>query len=284
MITASLVWLGLFHTTSLGPSDSPGESEVVQVAVEVDPASLLPEEYPPAARASALYVQEDVTTALERQHGFVVFPQEDRPDVPVIVVELDWENYDDAVYRISLATRLPGQAEDVVTTFTATCIDSTALTSAVVQRLPEAVEQLREPPHGSAAPATTPSPSGPGEPEPKAERQPDVEPSPASEPQRRRLGLVGITGVGLGATGLASMIAGGIVYSRAIDYDPPAGRLRRGRDHQPSGLGLLIGGGAALATGAVLLIVDRARSRPRRFGPTAGIGQGSLHLGITATF
>src|SRR5690606_15280770 len=94
--------------------------------------------------------------------------------------------------------------------------------------------------------------------------EPDgVQDDPTTGPARRPLGRMGKAGAGLLGAGAATLVTGGVVFSRGKRFEPPLGRTldRGGRDFGRPGVVLMVSGGAAMVAGAVLLIVDRTRAR-----------------------
>jgi hypothetical protein len=239
-------------TTPAKADPSSTTPAVDKVRLEVDHRALLAQQMADAAEDSAFFVREDGSKALREQHGVDVV---DDDGAPAIVVKLAWKDYEGSVYLIEVATRRPGQAPSVVESFEATCINNTALTKAVVAKLPAALERLAEP-----EPVVTTEP--PPEPEPA---EPVVE-APAEQTDdspRVPLGSLGKAGIGVGVVGAGTLISGGVLYALGRRFDPPTGRLeeRDGRNFHPPGVALMVTGGAALVTGVVLILVDRTRAR-----------------------
>lgn len=103
-------------------------------------------------------------------------------------------------------------------------------------------------------------------------------PAPAQAPRRaHRLGALGWTGVALTCAGLL-VGAGGIALwskGRVIDPDTVNAAIFEGTNYKPPGIALTLVGGAALASGIVMLVLDAKEGRRRRaavatlFGPQA---------------
>jgi hypothetical protein len=247
------------RTCGPGPTPvSPGVAStsapaVERVDLEVDYRPLLEHQVGDAAEDSAFFVREDATRALAEQHGVQVV---DDASAASIVVRLAWKDYDDSVYRIEIATRQPGRDEEILEVFEATCINSTALSRAVVERLPAALGQL-----GEAEPVAMVG-------EPAEAREPEGE---VAEPQSdtiaenpvRPLKPLGRAGIGVAVVGAGALVSGGVVYSLKQRFDEPSGGAldRDGQSFEPPGIALMVSGGAALVAGAVLLIVDRTQAR-----------------------
>ena len=263
------ILLSLFLTAA-GPAGDTGggaaASQTTPVSVEevrvvVDHSVLLEKQMKVAAEDSAFYVHEDSVKALREQHGVEVT---DAEDAPAILVGLAWEDYDRTVYRISVATQRPGEEPKEVEEFTARCIDSSALTKAVVDRLPAALEQLAK---VEVVPAAVEL--GPEDASSEEQGGTEVEPTMSDVPHRRgarRVGAVGYSWIASLVAGLG-VTAGGVV----VLLEEPTRRPRPGRhedvevtDRVPLG-GALTGIGAGLlATGAILLTIDQTVLRKRR--------------------
>lgn len=235
---------------------------VDEVRVVVDHSALLEKQMKVAAEDSGFYVHEDSVKALREQHGAEVTEAE---DAPAILIGLAWEDYERTVYRIRVETQRPGEEPQEVVAFTARCIDSSALTKAVVDRLPAALEQLAE----VAEPATVEPEveSASGGDQGKTEVEPEATDVPG-EPRARRVGAVGYAGIASMVAGLG-VTAGGVV----VLLEDPSERVRPGHpadlevsDRVPLG-GALTGIGAGLlVAGATMLVVDQTVLRRRREG------------------
>ncbi|MEX1366172.1 MAG: hypothetical protein AB1Z98_23810 [Nannocystaceae bacterium] len=263
------ILLSLFLATA-GPSgqtasgDAASQStpaSVDQVRVVVDHRALLDEQIEVAAEDSAFYVLEDSVKALQEQHGVEVTKSE---DAPAILIGLAWEDYDRTVYRIRVATQRPGEQPVEVVEFTARCIDSSALTKAVVDRLPAALEQLakvQEPTSESGAQDLSA-----GE-----QRDAEVEPEALDEPRQhgaRRVGAAGYAGIASLVAGLG-VTAGGVavlLQDPSERYAPRDDLAIEVSDRVPLG-GALVGvGSGLLVAGAVLVALDQTVLRKRRAG------------------
>lgn len=261
-MNAPLILMFLSLATELAPEPAaspPIEAEapaaIHTVQLEVDHSPLLGKQMKAAAEKSGLFVHEDVTRALREQHGVEVV--EDR-SAPSIVVTLAWEDYENSVYRIEIGTRRPGKDLKVAQSFEATCINNSALTKVVVSKLPVALDQLEAPEPAVSEPEPVPAPKV-DEHEPRVQPPDDLARDEAKHP----LGKLGRTGIAVGSVGIGALIAGAIVYGRGRRPDHLPGTLedRQGRDFGPPGIAVMVSGGAALAAGVALLIVDRARAR-----------------------
>jgi hypothetical protein len=244
----------------VGPSST--ATVVDKVRLEVDHSALLAQQMADAAEDSAFFVREDGAKALREQHGVDVVSDD---GAPAIIVKLAWKDYEGSVYRIEISTRRPGEATKVVESFAATCINNTALTKAVVAKLPAALEQLAAPKAVAAPdPVVDDTHAEPAE-EPAGERAPVVD-----EPKRVPLGPKGKAGIGLLAGGAVGVVTGGIVFAqqRRFDENDPSALDWEGRDFRPPGIGVMVAGGVVAVTGAVLLILDRTQARRARKAAT----------------
>lgn len=240
--------------TEAGPSSK--ATTVTSVRLEVDHSALLAQQMADAAEDSAFFVRDDGSKALREQHGVNVV---EGGEAPTIIVKLAWKDYEGSVYLIEIATRRAGEVPQVVESFEARCINNTALTKAVVAKLPAALEQL-------AAPKDVTEP----DPLPKTETtseqstgEPEVGPDDVT---RVPLGPKGKAGIGLLTAGAVGVITGGIVFAQQRQYDEidPTALDQAGRNFRPPGVGVMVGGGVVAITGAVLLILDRAQAQRAR--------------------
>jgi hypothetical protein len=240
---------------SAATDPSPAAPAVKEVRLQVDHSALLAQQMADAAEDSAYFVREDGGKALREQHGVGVV---ESVDAPAVIVKLAWKDYEGSVYLIEISTRRPGEAPRIVESFEATCINNSALTKAVVEKLPAALEQLAKP---EQEPAPDPVEGDPAT-EPSGETTEADDPVVDDE-QRLPLGPKGKAGIGLLVGGSVGLVTGGIVFAqqRRFDEDDPTALDWRGRDFRPPGVGVMIAGGVVAATGAVLLIVDRVQAR-----------------------
>lgn len=242
------------------PSVSPRAAHETPVAVErvgleVDHGPLLEQQKAEAAEKSGFFVRGDATQALRDRHHVEVADDAG----PVIMVKLAWKDYENSVYLIEVATRRPGEAPRVVESFEATCINNSALTEAVLAKLPAALDQLAQPPENATPDPVVEDPAA----EPAGPVV--VEDPNADRTERVPLGPMGKAGAGLLASGAVGVITGGIVFAQQQRYDEDLEReAQQGRDFRPPGIGLMVAGGAVAVTGAVLLIIDRGQARRAR--------------------
>jgi hypothetical protein len=235
------------HAPTASPAASKAEHEV---AFRIESKALLEHQVADAADDTTYFVRTDGTRALTETHGVRVV---EAATAPAIVVHLSWVSYADSIYGVKIETVQPGEPPRLVERFQCECADS-ELTAAILARLPTALEQL------AARDAAVGDPAGETH-----GRDSGTEPSTVGtdDRPRRPLGALGKAGIGVAAFGVGTLIGGGVVYSLGTRFDPPTGMLeeRDGRNYRPPGVALMVTGGAALVTGAVLLIVDRTRSR-----------------------
>lgn len=226
---------------------------VEAVRFEVDYSALLAEQMAAAAEDSAFFVEQDGAKALSDRHGIDVVEDD---AAPAIIVKLAWKDYEHSVYRIEIGVERAGEALEPAETFEATCINNSALTAAVVDKLPVALSKLAPP---------QPDTFEPEEQEPVVEEgtSDPRESEAADRPQRRPLGIKGKLGIGFVAAGAAGLISGGVVYAQGRRYDnnDPEHADWEGRNFRPPGVALMVTGGVLLATGAVLVALDRVQGR-----------------------
>jgi len=225
------------------PASSVATAGPHDVSLRIDHSALLEHESATVVEHTVFYVHEDATKTLGRDHGVTLVEE---PRAAAILVTLSWVSYEDSTYGVTIETQRPGETARLLERFECECINS-GLAKAVVERLPAALEQL-EPP------AT--APSGP------VVEDPPMEPTD-EPPGRTPLGVKGKAGVGLLAAGVASTIAGGIVFAQRRRYteDDVEGEVWSGRDFEPPGVALMVAGGVVAVTGVALLVVDRVQAR-----------------------
>ena len=178
------------------PSTSSEVDAVERVAIEVDHEALLGKQMAPAADKSKLFVSEDVAKALAERHGLEVVTA---ADAPAIIVTLAWKDYENSIYRIEVATRRPGQEPELVEAFEANCINNSALSDVVLERLPAALEQLVEPVEPATEVGEVTAPKDP----PAAADEPADNSEGGDESTRAKvLGPVGVAGIVTGVTGV----------------------------------------------------------------------------------
>lgn len=121
----------------------------------------------------------------------------------------------------------------------------------------------------------------------EAEGQP-AEPEPArvetaGDRKPRTLGAMGYAGIGVGVLG-AGLVAAGIPLSlRADEIRGEPGSTSR-YTTRPPGIGLAVGGGAALAVGITLVVVDVVRQRKSRVAVVPAVGRGQAGVSIAGRF
>lgn len=123
------------------------------------------------------------------------------------------------------------------------------LLDAIGEKLPAAVERLREP----LASREEPEPQeGPSEPEPQPEPQ-----SPA--PRHRKMTELGTAGIAVGAVGVSGVVVGAVFMG--LGQRRPADRLELERDYRPPGVAFLVSGGVVLGAGLAMLVTDIVQCR-----------------------
>lgn len=229
-------------------------SRVERVDLEVDHSALLEHQVADAAEDSAYFVLEDATKALTERHRVQVV---DDAEAPRIVVRLGWKDYENSVYWIAIATQRPGREPEIMESFEAKCIDSTALSEAVVGRLRGALERLGE---------EKPVPDAVVE-----VKEPDEEPPEPTDPEpvdreEKRIGAAGYAGIASLTLGLGLGIGGVFlaVEKPKLRPHPTDDQSFEQVSRRPLGYGLTAAGASLLVTGVVLVAVDQTVLRKRR--------------------
>ena len=180
----------------VGNSTEATAPAVEAVRFEVDHSALLEEQMAAAAEDSAFFVEQDGAKELTDRHGVDVV--EDAA-VPAIVVKLAWKDYEHSVYSIEIGVERVGESYQAVETFEATCINNSALTAAVIDKLPAVLSKL-----------IPPEPDAPDSDEQESVEdegtQDPNETGATDRPQRRPLGIKGKLGIGLVAAGAAGIM------------------------------------------------------------------------------
>lgn len=196
-----------------------------------------------------------------------------------IAVRISGVKYDYRVATVAMRDDEPvGTVGEAVA-----CVCSSAELSALVDAgIAAAAEALRQPPGRRLGPR-------PVEPEPERQLGEETRPVQPSSPRppvtardaprRRRMGQLGHSGIGVGILGAATLGAGLALVLRPDEISGPPG-TGRGVSTRTPGLAMTIGGSTALATGVVLIAIDRARGRERStsFAPAFGARQVSLTI------
>lgn len=181
-------------------------------------------------------------------------------DASSVRISIGWLNADEFHYSVKVALDPATPADQAP--LTATCRDcsSAQLVKAAVSGVYKAIQQRPEgPPGPEPTPAEESEPVEESEPEPQPEDAP-AEPK-ASNKKAGPLQPLGWAGVGTMIGGAVSLGAGGAFL--ALGERRPADDMSQIRDFRPAGYGLLGVGGALLIAGAVMLGVERARSKKR---------------------
>lgn len=188
-------------------------------------------------------VQQTVTEELEKsasERGHA----SDASAPNALVVSVTWHEGSSTDFAIELKTSGPGQEERHEDFTCVECSPAKLLADISAKAEPLIEELFAEPPAPTeAAPPPSPPPAD----------------SPPPAPDRRPLGGLGWGGVGSLALGVAATAAGTafiVLGERRLPSDPT-----KFQNFRPAGYGLVAGGSAAIATGAVLLVLDRKRSR-----------------------
>jgi hypothetical protein len=102
-------------------------------------------------------------------------------------------------------------------------------------------------------------------------------------PQRRAMGPLGYSGIGLGIVGTATLGAGVALMLRPDEVRGPQGTAWR-ETLRPPAIAMTVGGGVALATGVVLIAVDLVRRRDRSLSLAPTFTRREAGLVITRRF
>ena len=260
---------GAPRPSAAAPADGDAARSNQRVVVYVDHSQLLDKQMEEAADKSRMWMQEDVTKALEGEFGFDVVEDAGDEEIPTIIVRLGWVKYEDSIYHIELETQWPDHPPERIGAWDYNAYNNTVLISFVLDKLPAAIEQLAEGP--------TPEPDAEAEAgaddssdhadEPVADTGDDVEPGPVvDEDKPAIIGPVGIAGIatavgGLGITGVALGLAARdstVTTDTMQEWDQTVREPTRGRVAWPAiGLGLA-------AAGITMVIVDLTVLRKRR--------------------
>lgn len=181
-----------------------------------------------------------------------------------IAVVIGGDTYD---YRVSVVAMRDGEPVGPASAPEVCVCNSDELLALVHARIVAAAEALSEgPPVLPRAPAivTTHPPvtDPPVEAEPVQRTEPASNRVASDAKGRRRLGPRGYAGIGLGVLGAGALGAGVPLILRPDVMRGPQGDAER-LSTQPLGIAMAVGGGVALATGVVLLVVDLVRGRER---------------------
>ncbi|MCX4247922.1 hypothetical protein [Paraliomyxa miuraensis] len=137
--------------------------------------------------------------------------------------------------------------------------------------------------NGTEGTAATRSSSAAGI-EPDREHSVSSRPTTCSNDGREcRVGALGYTGIGVGVMG-AGALGVGIGLARQPDRFRESGDVFETRSLRGAGVGLLVGGSVALATGATLLGVDLARARRRGLTLVPTFGGRLVGLAVVRKF
>ncbi|MCH9682667.1 MAG: hypothetical protein K0V04_14625 [Deltaproteobacteria bacterium] len=261
------------------PADEQVESRPAAVALEVDDTVLLEREPADVIGRTVRYIRTDGTTLLRDQHQVEVV---DEPETPSIIVELEWAVYEDSIYGVTMQTQRTGEAKRVLERFECECNDG-ALTAAILERIPAALKQLRQP-AATTAPIPTPEPATPpNTTTPNDPSQQHRSPRPAVIGPLGAVGIV-VTAGGLAMTGL------GIARTTAMPTqatDPASEQRAIHRDPRPSGRVWLGVGIATTALGVAALVTDLTVLRKRRqqaISWTPAVGTGQVGLTVRGRF
>ena len=135
---------GAPRPSAAAPADGDAARSNQRVVVYVDHSQLLDKQMEEAADKSRMWMQEDVTKALEGEFGFDVVEDAGDEEIPTIIVRLGWVKYEDSIYHIELETQWPDHPPERIGAWDYNAYNNTVLISFVLDKLPAVVEQLAE--------------------------------------------------------------------------------------------------------------------------------------------
>jgi len=264
MIPASLLSLSLVSMVY-------GPTEERRIRVEVDHSALLDKQRASTAEDTAFFIDEGCAKALGEIRGVTMV---DGEDAPTIIVSLIWVDYVDSIYGVTIETRRPGGAVELVESFGCECYDD-ELTAAVVERLPAALVQLDEvatvADESAAAAVVEPEQAAEEEEEAGSEIEatPDRSGADGSAPSSRNaapIGALGVVGIvaGVGGLGMAGFGVSRLAVGQRDQIDGGEEEIGRIRDFRPQGRRWLGAGLGVAAAGVIMLVVDLKVLRKRR--------------------
>ncbi|MEX1364283.1 MAG: hypothetical protein AB1Z98_14245 [Nannocystaceae bacterium] len=212
------------------------------VRIVVDVTELKKEQPAEDADATQRRIIDELGDKLRQGYHLQVVDDEGvEVDAAQLIIELSWTNYADADYWVSVRVQRPDGHEEppieyeCVDCFDAELVDQTYARAsefvALVQR-PSPVEVIEPSDDGSEPPETEPA------------------------PRRRGMRIAGYTAIGVGTLALV----GGVV-AMTRPPTPADDQTLTYKDFQPLGVGLVVGGSVALATGIALVVTDVVRCR-----------------------
>lgn len=268
-------------------SPSPTASQQVhtidRVILVVDHTPLLEEQKASQAEKLGRFVREDTTAALQEQHGIDVVEDE---DAVAIVVRLAWVDYEESIYRLDIGVRRPGGRDEVVDTWTIDFANYSQLTGSVVERLPAALERVREP---VAEPVVEPEPESAASAVAPEATDGDDSPSASDDRKPAVLGPVGIAGA---VVGVAGVVVGAVALDAALsepsrNTDPSDEQGVTGRRPSPGAYAWTATGFGLAAVGITMLVVDLTVLRKRRARAVSvvpSLGPSTAGLQLTTRF
>ena len=210
------------------------------VRIVVDVSELKKEQPPEDADATQRRIVDELGDKL--QEGFhVAVVGDEEAEAAELVIHLSWTNYADADYWVSVRVRRPdGREEEPIEYECVDCFDA-ELVDQTYARAPEFLA-LVERPTPATGTESTENGSDPSQTKPT--------------PRRHGMRIAGYAAMGLGA----GVLVGGVV-AMTRPPTPAQNQTITYKDYQPLGIGLIVGGGVALATGIALVVTDVIRCR-----------------------
>lgn len=292
-MTSPVCTLALCSALAVGPSPAPS-SAPTSVARSPDPS-----EQPQAKRFVPTYVVVDCHALADAQEveyvrethdylservpglfrGLVPLEAEHGPGVAKLRVALSWSDYGKSLYTVVITAELPG-GERHEERFELRGDEYTVLERLETQvdtyvAWLEATDDAAEPAEKADEPAAAP---------PEATDEPLPPP-----PSQKRLSPMGWAGIGVGIAGLGAGIVGTVLFTRTEEgfERNPSGveALQRRKHPAPVTVGLMVGGGVLLATGATLLGIDlRRSSRQHRASISPQLSDDGLGFSVSGRF
>jgi hypothetical protein len=192
--------------------------------------------------AMRTYLSERLPARMQAD-GLCVDPEASRS----VVITVAWSNAARGDYAIALRALAPeGEPFEPSAVDCPGCATVEVLDTIAAQ-IPVALAGLHEP-----ALATDEEPAPPSV---------VVAPTSPREHDRPRVGRLGRAGIGLGATGVAGIVAGAVLWAQHSVPHPADSSYRLVL--APAGITLVVTGAVATAAGATMFGVDRRRARTR---------------------
>ncbi len=222
------------------PTAAPSSDQLTYpVQIEVDISGLLEQQEQRYAEESGSRVHEELRDHLLETYRVVV--DTGAPGSATIRVRLAFIDYKASQYRIAIEIERPdGDNPPPLEYQCDGCLDE-ELIDGVIERAPTLVSSLERQ-------QQAPPPQDSGKPPPD-------DTTPIEAPRRNVL----VAGYVTAGIGVAALAGGVVALTRPIR--PIAASLYTSRNWRPLGVGLAVGGGATLATGVTLLVLEYTRCK-----------------------